>query len=150
MAAFLNLHGKSKSAKLTSFYRRAPNAAGGLYLRCQDDKPNTFAWVMSIHPYIHPVNAMWIFGYSCVRPFSSQLIFFKYNNHHHHLVLVARISLTLSRHSSLSFIALGRSSGQHPVVSHNNNNKYNNYSHNGLWQYPCVLMMQFWEKKLSL
>ena len=39
-------------------------------------------------------------------------------HHHHHIVLVARISLTLSRHSSLSFIALGRSSGQHPVSSH--------------------------------
>ena len=38
--------------------------------------------------------------------------------YHHHIVLVARISLTLSRHSSLSFIALGRSSGQHPVSSH--------------------------------
>ena len=37
---------------------------------------------------------------------------------HRHGVLVARISLTLSRHSSLSFIALGRSSGQHPVSSH--------------------------------
>ena len=36
----------------------------------------------------------------------------------HHIVLVAQISLTLSRHSSLSFIALGRSSGQHPVSSH--------------------------------
>ena len=36
--------------------------------------------------------------------------------YHHHIVLVARISLTLSRHSSLSFIALGRSSGQHPVM----------------------------------
>ena len=35
-----------------------------------------------------------------------------------HVALVARISLTLSRHSSLSFIALGRSSGQHPVSSH--------------------------------
>ena len=33
-------------------------------------------------------------------------------------MLVARISLTLSRHSSLSFIALGRSSGQHPVSLH--------------------------------
>ena len=33
-------------------------------------------------------------------------------------MLVARVSLTLSRHSSLSFIALGRSSGQHPVSSH--------------------------------
>ena len=41
-----------------------------------------------------------------------------YIYHHHHIVLVARISLTLSRHSSLSFIALGRSSGQHPVSSH--------------------------------
>ena len=38
------------------------------------------------------------------------------NHHHHHAALVARISL--SRHSSLSFIALGRSSGQHPVSSH--------------------------------
>ena len=38
--------------------------------------------------------------------------------HHHHLVLVARISQTLSRHFSLSFNALGRSSGQHPVSSH--------------------------------
>ena len=39
-------------------------------------------------------------------------------NSHHHIALVARIFLTLSRHSSLSFIALGRSSGQHPVSSH--------------------------------
>ena len=39
-------------------------------------------------------------------------------NHHHHIALVAQISLTLSRHSSLSFITLGRSSGQHPVSSH--------------------------------
>ena len=41
-----------------------------------------------------------------------------YIYHQHHVALVARISLTLSRHSSLSFIALGRSSGQHPVSSH--------------------------------
>ena len=41
-----------------------------------------------------------------------------YHHHHHHIALVARISLTLSRHSSQSFIALGRSSGQHPVSSH--------------------------------
>ena len=51
-------------------------------------------------------------------------IFFKYlcidsvyHHNHHHVALVARISLTLSRYSSLSFIALGRSSGQHPVSS---------------------------------
>ena len=41
-----------------------------------------------------------------------------HHHHHHHIVLVARISLTLSRHSALSFIALGRSLGQHPVSSH--------------------------------
>ena len=37
---------------------------------------------------------------------------------HHHVVLVARISLTFSCHFSLSFIASGRSSGQHLVSSH--------------------------------
>ena len=36
---------------------------------------------------------------------------------YHHIVLAARISLTLSRHSSQSFIALGRPSGQQPVSS---------------------------------
>ena len=41
-----------------------------------------------------------------------------HHHHHYHIALVARISLTLSRHSSLSFIALGRYSGQHPVSSH--------------------------------
>ena len=41
-----------------------------------------------------------------------------HHHHHHHVALVARISLTFSRHSSLSFIALGRSSGQHPVSSY--------------------------------
>ena len=38
--------------------------------------------------------------------------------HHHHVVPLARISLTLFRHFSLSFIASGRSSGLHPVSSH--------------------------------
>ena len=41
-----------------------------------------------------------------------------HHHHYHHVVLVARISLTLSRHFSLSFIASGRSSGQYPVSSH--------------------------------
>ena len=42
-----------------------------------------------------------------------------YHHHHHpHLVPLARISLTLSRYFSLSFIASGRSSGLHPVSSH--------------------------------
>ena len=39
-------------------------------------------------------------------------------HHHHHVVPLARISLTLSRHFSQSFIAPGRSSGLHPVSSH--------------------------------
>ena len=41
------------------------------------------------------------------------------NHHHHdHVVPQARISLTLSRHFSQSFITSGRSSGLHPVSSH--------------------------------
>ena len=39
-------------------------------------------------------------------------------HHHHHVAPPARISLTLSRHFSLSVIASGRSSGLHPVSSH--------------------------------
>ena len=41
-----------------------------------------------------------------------------FHYHLHHVVPLARISLTLSRHFSLSFIASGRSSGLHPVSSH--------------------------------
>ena len=39
------------------------------------------------------------------------------HHHHYHVMLVARISLTLSCHFSLSFIASGRSSGLHTVSS---------------------------------
>ena len=39
-------------------------------------------------------------------------------SHHHHVMWLARISLTLSLHVSLSFITSGRSSGLHPVSSH--------------------------------
>ena len=42
--------------------------------------------------------------------------------HHHHVMLVARISLTLSRHFSLSFIA----SWLHPISSHS------------CWMYVCA------------
>ena len=45
------------------------------------------------------------------------IFFFKYHHHHHLLVPPAQISLTLSRHSSLSFIASCRSSELHPVSS---------------------------------
>ena len=40
-------------------------------------------------------------------------------HHHHQVVPPARISLTLSRHFSLSLIASGSSSGLHPISSHN-------------------------------
>ena len=45
------------------------------------------------------------------------LYFLLTHHHHHHVVLLARISLTLSRHFSLSFIASGRSSVLHPISS---------------------------------
>ena len=54
----------------------------------------------------------------CLKYRLSSLLGLYNHHHHHHIALVARISLTLSRHSSLSFIAIGRSSGQHPVSSH--------------------------------
>ena len=41
-----------------------------------------------------------------------------YHHHHHHVVLLAQISLILSSHFSLSFIASGKSSGLHPISSH--------------------------------
>ena len=41
-----------------------------------------------------------------------------YIYHQHHVVPSARISLTLSRHFSLLYIASGRSSVLHPVSSH--------------------------------
>ena len=41
-----------------------------------------------------------------------------YIYHHHHVVPLAWISLTLSHHFSLSFIASGRSSKLHPISSH--------------------------------
>ena len=46
-----------------------------------------------------------------------QLFLSNINHHHHHVVPLVRISLTVSRHFSLSFIASGRSSRLHPVSS---------------------------------
>ena len=56
----------------------------------------------------------------CANKKTLNLIVKNYHHHHHHhrVVPLARISLTLSRHFSLSFIASGRSSGLHPVSSH--------------------------------
>ena len=57
MTAFFNLLGKSKPAKLTSFRRRAPNAAGGLFCGARMTCPTHLHGWVSIHPYIHPVNS---------------------------------------------------------------------------------------------
>ena len=52
------------------------------------------------------------------RELMMMMMIYIHHHHHHHVALVARISLTFSRHSFLSFITPGRSSGQHPVSSH--------------------------------
>ena len=54
---------------------------------------------------------MWLFGFEVLS------ILGGYHSHHH-VVPLARISLTLSRHFSLSFIAFGWSSGLHSLSSH--------------------------------
>ena len=53
-----------------------------------------------------------------MRSYKSLVRLLYHHHHHQHVVPPARISLTLSRHFSLSFIASGRSSGLHPVSSH--------------------------------
>ena len=68
-----------------------------------------------IYIYIHINIYIYIYIYTYIYTHTYINI---YHHHHHHIVLAARISLTLFRHSSLSFIALGRSSGQQPVSSH--------------------------------
>ena len=62
--------------------------------------PKTIGWI--IHDY----------GWTI------RLFRWHHHHHHYHVVLLSRISLTLSRHFSLSFIAPGRSSGLHPAPSH--------------------------------
>ena len=66
-----------------------------------------------IYIYIYMYIYIYIYSYICI-----YIYVYIYIYHHHHIALVARISLTHSRHSTLSFITLGRSSGQHPVSSH--------------------------------
>ena len=85
------------------------NANSSLYIYI---KYIWFGWfglcgISTITVYLIP-NAL----YTCI------LNIYDHHNHHHHVVPPARISLTLSRHFSLSFIASGRSSGLHPVSSH--------------------------------
>ena len=67
---------------------------------------------MYIHTYIFG-----LFWLLCLIAYQSSYQTSYICHHHHHVVLPARISLTLSRNFSLSFIASGRSSGLHPISS---------------------------------
>ena len=60
-------------------------------------------------------NSMDTHTYICVCIYS---VYIHIYHHHHHVVPPARISLTLYRHFSQSFITSGRFSGIHPVSSH--------------------------------
>ena len=53
-----------------------------------------------------------------VCPLISHQVNCTHHHHHHHVLQLARISLTLPRHFSLSFIASDWSSGLHPISSH--------------------------------
>ena len=86
--------------------------------------------VIPIYLYIHLYRywCMWVYIYIYMRVYIYIYIYthmgvvvcvhHHHHHHHHHAVLVAGISLTLSRHFFISFIASCRSSGQHPVSSH--------------------------------
>ena len=69
---------KASQTSLPHIYRRAPNAAGGLVYFARIDLPNIFAWVVSIHPYIHPVNGNGM----CISLLVCQTTFKSTNIHH--------------------------------------------------------------------
>ena len=79
-------------------YKVIPNNAGSTYIE------KNFFFAFSKYPDL--------FNYLCV------CVCVCVDIYHHHVVPPAWISLTLSRHVSLSFIAFGRSSGLHPISSH--------------------------------
>ena len=82
--------------------------------------PPTCCLLLWTHPYICSKQQESKFLVPHLKKSGSFSIMYKFCvlTHHHHLVVPpAQISLTLSRHSSQSFIASGRSSGLHPVSS---------------------------------
>ena len=68
--------------------------------------------------YCHPLTDGFIISQLISMATHAKCFKLGYIYHHHHVAPPARISLTVSRHFSLSFIASGRSSGLHPVSSH--------------------------------
>ena len=96
-----------------------------MYLSLYVEEPLNSKVIKSFVPEVRSRKCFCVSGFLCSMyicyehsMYVSHIAVSGYHHHHHHIVLAARISLTLSRHSSLSFIALGRSSGQHPVSSH--------------------------------
>ena len=90
---------------------------------CPPNSKINFGWVTNskkANIYLSIYLLLWVCWYLPINLFiyPSHELYVLIHHHHNHIALVARIFLTLSRHSSLSFIALGRSSGQHPVSSH--------------------------------
>ena len=70
-----------------------------------------FYFVHGLDLYLYLL--LWLFLILTINEFTNAN--YIYHHHHHHVV---QISLILSRHFSLSFIASGRSSGLHPVSTH--------------------------------
>ena len=73
-----------------------------------------------LYIYIYLIHGKYIYIYIYIYIYLIYLfiiIIYIYIYHHDDVMPLARISLTLSRHFSLSFIASGRSSGLHPVSS---------------------------------
>ena len=66
---------------------------------------------LSIYIYIY------IYVHIHIHTHTHVYIHIYHHHHHHHILPLARISLTLSRHFSQSFITSGRYSGLHPVSS---------------------------------
>ena len=66
-----------------------------------------------IYIYIYIYDLVWFYGISTIVGYLMPSPLY-----HHHVMPQAQISLTLSLHFSLSFIASGRSSGPHPISSH--------------------------------
>ena len=73
----------------------------------------------SLYIYIKYIwfGLVWFNGISTIVGYLMPNHLYTYHHHHHHVVRPARISLTISLHFSLSFIASDRSSGLHPVSS---------------------------------
>ena len=80
------------------------------YIYTKENEVNIYIYIY-IHIYIY------IYIYINIYIYIHMYTYIYHHHPYHHVVPQAWISLTLSRHFSLSFIASGRSSGLHPVSS---------------------------------